>query len=122
MSLKDAILADASAVFCNTSDFAEVVTYHPHRYFGQAESQPRQINAVVVREEIDVFSESDGDSVLPVFQVHVTNSDTTGVASTEVDLGGDQFEFAGRDGKAAERVSVVKMSEHDNGMLVLVCR
>lgn len=121
MSLSDQLLIDASAVFCNTSDFAELVTYRPHRFYGDAERPVRTISGVVIREQLSVFSE-DGDTILAVYQVHVANDSDVGIASSEIDLGGDQIEFPPREGMASERRSIVKMSEHDPGMLVLECR
>lgn len=122
MTLKDQIQIDASVVFCNTSDFAEVVTYHPHRYFGDAERASRSISAVVLREQITALAEDGGETVLPVYQVHVANDSSLGVSSDELDLGGDQIELPPRDGKTAERKTVTQLLDQDNGMLILECR
>jgi hypothetical protein len=121
MTLRDAIASDATAVFLNSDDFAESVTYHPHRFYGSALRSPRAIKAVVIREQVDNFAE-DVVTVLPRFEVHVANDATNGISSTEIDTGGDQLEFPARDGKAAERRAILKITTQDNGMLVLECR
>lgn len=121
MTLRDAIEADAERVFLSESDFAETVTYHPHRYFGQPERQPRQIKAVVFREAIGTFDE-DVVTNLPMFMVHVANDPETGISSDEIDTGGDQIEMPGRDGKTARRFSILRIDTQDHGMMVLECR
>ena len=115
MSLQDQIVADAATVFCNVDDFAEVVTYWPRS------GSPRTIAAVVIREQTAVL-EQDVQTNAPVFQVHVANSLTLGISSTELDCGGDQIELAPRDGKPPERRSITEVLEQDRGMLVLQCR
>lgn len=121
MTLHDMIAADAVTVFTSTDDFAEVITYHPHRFYGEAARESRSINAVVLREQIQVLTQ-DGDTVAPVWQIHVANSNTTGISSAELDLGGDQLEFPPRDGKTAERRTITQLVIQDHGMLVLECR
>lgn len=121
MSLHDMIETDATAVFANTADFAEVVTYHPRHRFGEATPTPRSINAVVMREQIQTIGE-DGDTVSPIWQVHVANSGTYGISSTELDLGGDQIALPPRDGKSAARKTITQLVIQDHGMLVLECR
>ena len=121
MTLHDMILTDATAVFTSTADFAEVATYHPRQRFGEAAPTPRTINAVVLREQIQTIGE-DGDTVSPMWQVHVPNSLTDGISSTELDLGGDQIELPPRDGKTAERRTITQLVIQDHGMLVLECR
>lgn len=120
MTLRSAIATDAATVFCNTSDFAETVTYYPHTYYGETARDSRSISAVVIREDMEVVSE-DGDTVLPVFQVFVINSNTTGISSDELDLGGDAIELPPRDGKTAEKKRIQRIVSQDNGMLELQC-
>ena len=117
MTLHDMIEADASSVFCNADDFAEPITYYPRCGSGEG----RSIDAVVIRDPLAIFPE-DGDVVTSVFEVRVVNSDTLGIASTELNTGGDQVEFAGRIGKEAKIYSIVRIIEQDEGMLVLECR
>lgn len=121
MTLKDAITADADTVFLSESDFAEQVTYHPHRYFGQPVPTPRTIRAVVFREQIGTFNE-DVVTSLPVFMVHVANDSTSGISSDEIDTGGDQIEMPGRDGKSPRLYSIMRIETQDAGMMVLECR
>jgi len=122
MTLRDAIADDAAAVFLDTAAFAEEVTYCP-RLFQQGDTRPdRTINAVVMRETMANVAEDGGATVLPVFEVHVANSATLGISSTELDTGGDQIEFAARDGMDATKRSIVRLVTQDHGMLVLECR
>lgn len=115
MTLHDIIESDAKNVFCNPSDFAEPVTYY------KANGKARKINAIVVRDALAILPE-DGDTITPVFEVHVANDVDEGIASDELNLGGDQIAFSVRVGKPVERRSVVKLLAHDNGMLILQCR
>lgn len=117
MSLHDLIESDAATVFCNTSDFAEAVTY-----WARGSGTGRAINAVVSREQIVGFDADNNQVNLPAFQVHVANSSTTGISSSELNTGGDQIAFPPRDGKAAVRKSITQLLIQDHGMLVLECR
>lgn len=121
MTLADSIITDAANVFTNTDEFAELVTYHPHQYTGEAARDAREISAVVFRNPVQVFQE-DGTVVLAEYEVHVANSNTVGISSDELDTGGDQLELPPRDGKAAERRSILKLLTQDKGMLVLACQ
>lgn len=115
MTLHDTIISDADSVFCNPSDFAEPVTYYPRT--GEA----RSINAVVIREALAILPE-DGDAVTPVFEIHVANSATAGIASDELNLGGDALAFAVRVGQEATKRTITRLTGHDEGMLILECR
>jgi hypothetical protein len=117
MTLHDLIQDDASAVFCNANDFAETVTYYPRLGCGEG----REIQAVVVRDQLSVFPE-DGDTVTPSFEVHVVNDDELGISSEEINTGGDQLLFATRVGKCATYHSIIRILSHDEGMIVLECR
>ena len=121
MTLHDMIAADAVTVFTSADDFAEVVTYNPHRHYGEAARASRSINAVVFLEQIQVLTQ-DGDTVAPVWQIHVANHATLGITSEELDLGGDQLEFPPRDGKPAETRTITQLIGQDHGMLILECR
>lgn len=115
MTLHDVILADASKVFCNVNDFGETVTYY------NRDVDAREIKAVVVRDALAILPEA-GDVVTPVFEVHVVNSMTLGISSDEIDLGGDLIEFPVRHGQEPSRRSIIRKTEHDEGMLGLECR
>lgn len=121
MTLREQIETDATAVFMNTDDFAEVVTYHPHRFYGDSLREPRSIKAVVMREQIALLSE-DSVTNAPMFEVHVANDSVNGISSEELDTGGDQIEFAPRDGKTAERRTITRLITQDHGVLVFECR
>lgn len=116
MSLHDLIESDAVTVFCNTQDFAESVTYYPRS------GSSRAIDSVVSREQIVGFDADNNQVNLAAWQVHVANSATTGISSTELNLGGDQISFPPRDGQAAVRKSITQLLFQDHGMLVLECR
>jgi len=115
MSLSDMIEQDAKEVFCNPNDFAEAVTYYKEN--GKA----RKINAVVIREAFAILPE-DGDTITPVFEIHVANDGVEGILSDEINLGGDMIEFPVRVGQLPDRRSVIRLLGHDNGMLQLQCR
>lgn len=109
------IQADAVNVFANPNDFAEPVVYIKRT--GKA----RSINAIVVRDALSILPE-DGDTITPVFEIHVANDIASGIASDELDLGGDCIAFAVRVGEKPSRRTVVKLLAHDEGMLQLECR
>ena len=115
MSLHDLIQADAINVFANANDFAEPVVYY--KKTGKA----RPISAVVVRDALAILPE-DGDTVTPVFEIHVANDIVGGIGSEELNLGGDMIAFAVRVGQAVERREIIRLLGHDKGMLHLQCR
>ena len=115
MTLHDLIQSDAINVFANANDFAEPVTYY--KKTGKA----RAINAVVVRDALAILPE-DGDTVTPVFEIHVANDIVEGISSEELNLGGDMIAFAVRVGQAVQRRTITKLLAHDEGMLTLECR
>ena len=115
MSLHDAIQADAINVFANANDFAEPVVYY--KKTGKA----RPISAVVVRDALAILPE-DGDTVTPVFEIHVANDIVEGISSEELNLGGDMIAFAVRVGQAVERREIIRLLGHDEGMIHLQCR
>ena len=115
MTLHDAIQADAINVFANQNDFAEPVVYY--KKTGKA----RPINAVVVRDALAILPE-DGDTVTPVFEIHVANDIVEGISSEELNLGGDMIAFAVRVGQAVQRRTITKLLAHDEGVLTLECR
>ncbi len=121
MTLKDQLLIDASAVFCNADDFAESVVYHPHRFFGEEARAARTITAVVIRPQVQVLTE-DGEGVLPLFEIHVANSNEIGISSDEIDVGKDEIELPVRDGKDPERRTITRLIDHDQGMLQIQCQ
>ena len=61
-------------------------------------------------------------TVLPVYRVSVANDATTGIASSEIDVGSDYIDLPPRDGKTAARVTITQLLEQDPAMLVLQCQ
>jgi len=120
MSLADRILSDAATVFLNSDHFAETVTYYPHRFHTAAVREPRAIKAVVIRNQVSVFNPD--EQILTEFEVRVANNSTNGISSAELDTGGDKIELAAKIGDTPSKRSVQYMTEHDEGMLVLICR
>lgn len=121
MTLRDLIVTDAKNALISSDDFAETVTYVPYNFAGRTVRAEREIKAVVIRQQLQIFSE-DGNTVVPQFEVHVANDETVGISSEEIDLGGDAIKLAPRDGKAVETRSVTHLLQQDHGMLVLQCQ
>ena len=118
MTLKDRIISDAGSVFLNDDQFAESVTYYPHRFGSPA--TPRPIKAVVTRNQVSTFNPD--EQIIAEFEVRVANDSVTGISSSELNTGGDQIKFAARVGETESKRSVQYLVEHDEGMLVLICR
>lgn len=118
MSLAERIITDAGSMFLNSDHFAETVTYYPHRFGTPA--TPREIKAVVVRNQVTTFNPD--EQISPEFEVRVANNSTTGISSTELNTGGDKLKFAARVGETESKRSIQYLAEHDTGMLVLICR
>lgn len=117
MTLRDMIEADATTVFCNADDFAESVVYLP-----RGGGANRTFDAVVFREQMALVNEDGSQTIAPVFYVHVPNDSTDGIASEELDVGGDKIRFAVRDGLTVSDRSITQLVTIDNGMLVIECR
>lgn len=113
MSLRDSIASDAS-IFTNSDEFGESVVYRPK--VGTA----RSISATVFR--LLPQANDDENRSLTVFEVHVANSSTTGIAASEINLGGDEIDLSDRVGKTPKPRSIVQITEQDEGMLVLQCQ
>ena len=120
MTLAARIIADAGNVFLNSDHFAETVTYYPHRFHTDAVREPRSIKAVVIRNQVTALNTD--DQIIPEFEVRVANNAVTGISSDELDTGGDMIGLSPKIGELAERRSVQYLVEHDEGMLVLICR
>lgn len=114
------IAEDALNVFCNTSDFAETVVYYPRSSNGC--NPIRSIDAIVIREQIEVVTEDANTTNLPVWQVFVANNTTLGISSTQLDMGGDMISFSPRDGQTPVKKTILRILSQDNGMLELECR
>lgn len=114
MTLRDMIETDA-ALFVSTSDFGESVVYR------KRDNTSRTINAVVIRQVAELISDEENRS-LTVFEVHVVNDSTTGITTTEINLGGDTIDIAERVGKTARPRSIIQIQDQDEGMIVLQCQ
>lgn len=115
MTLHDIIKADAVNVFANPNDFAESVVYYPYS------GEPRTIDVVIERQQVQLNPE-DGDTLTPVFLVHVANNATEGISSDELNVGGDTMEIAVRVGETPTMRRVIRLLGHDEGMIDLECR
>jgi hypothetical protein len=114
MTLKD-VIRDDGLVLVTPTEFGEPVTYLKRNGFSRA------ISAVVIRQTVTVLGE-DGDSVLPIFEVHVHNNNVTGISSDELNRGGDGISIPVKVGELATRRTITRLIDHDEGMLVLECR
>ena len=115
MTLHDTIKADAATVFCNADDFAEPVTYY------KRDGTARVIQAVVLREGYESLAEAN-DAIVPVLELHVANSATLGISTSELNTGGDLIGVKMRTGQAEQIRAIVRLVSHDEGMLILQCR
>lgn len=95
--------------------FGETVTYHPRK------GSPRSMSAVVVR-ELPQGMPFDPRAVRHVYEVHVANDATTGIDVTALDTGGDTFTVKQRLGGDDVKVAVMRLLQHDDGMLALEVR
>lgn len=120
MSLSDRIKSDADRVFLQSGHFSELVTYYPHRFVTDSLRQPRQIKAVVIRNQVSVNGTD--EQLMPEFEVRVANDSVTGISSAEIDTGGDMIELPVKVGGDPQKRSIQYITEHDEGMLVLICR
>jgi hypothetical protein len=120
MGVKDSLLRDAKTFLFDTNTFAEQVVYYPHTDYGQTPTS-RTINAMVVRNQIVAYDADGGQSVVPSFDVYVANDSVAGISTTEVNTGGDQISFPVREGKSAEKRTVVHLVEQDLGVIMLTC-
>ena len=98
------------------SVFGESVKYKPTGGGGS-----RTINAVVQRGRPEGLDGADyGHS--PLATIFVENNNTTGIASSEIDTGGDMVEYAVRIGETVEDRRITKIVQQDAGMLELELR
>lgn len=102
-------LTDAGGFF---TDFAETVVYCPRS------GVRRSVQAVVDRSPPQDLSEAAGVAGAGI-QVHVRNSATLGIASSELDIGGDRIELALRLGATAQARPISRLVSQDAGILTL---
>jgi hypothetical protein len=82
---------------------AETVTYYP------ASGDSRQISAVITRSE---------PGRMPVVNALVMNSSSEGIASEDVDTGGDKLECAKRVGEKPGLLRITEVLNHDAGLML----
>jgi len=88
---------------------SETVVYKPKS------GSPRQIKAVVSRSLAAEIPGVNGGSV-PKFEVLVKNDDSAGIASDELDTGGDKIEMAKRVADIPKTLRLVELLNHDAGL------
>jgi len=95
------------------SQFGESITYRPRA------GGLRPIIAIVEREPPAIYDAS-GNAVMPKAVIRVYNSNKSGIASSEVDTGGDEVEFKLKIGDTLpKRMSVMVMRSQSSGVTVL---
>lgn len=96
--------------------FGETVTYHP-----ADGTQPRAITAMVERQPLTVIPET-GEQIAESIIVRVKNDGTLGIASEEVDTGGDEIELPTEVNARPQKRSIVRVLSDSNGLVRLLCQ
>lgn len=107
----DATLRSAAPAFFQLPD-AEIVTYFPRS------GASRRIEAVVTRSQAEPAPDDQG-VVAPVFEVLVRNDSSAGIASDELDTGGDRIELAVKVGGRPRQLRLARLVNHDAGMCLI---
>ena len=94
---------------------AETVTYFP------ASGSSRQIKAVIDRIGAERIEGVAGGS-RPRIEVLVKNDSASGIASDELDTGGDKIKLAVRDGKEPSIVRLIELINHDAGHCLILAQ
>ncbi len=94
----------------------ETVIYRPKN------GRPRKIDAVVIRNPPAAVPELFGKMVAAVWHLTVMNDETQGIASKEINTGGDSVDVIERVGKAPEAKEITRILSHDDGMMTLEVR
>jgi len=82
----------------------EIVTYYP------ASGSARQISAVITRSE---------PGSPPAIEALVLNDPAEGIASEDMDTGGDEIECAKRVGEKPKRLRITEILNQDAGLMLL---
>ena len=88
---------------------AETVLYKPKT------GSPRSIRAVVSRNQAEPIAGVDGGSA-PRFEVLVKNDGTNGIASDELDTGGDRIDMAKRVADIPKTLRLVELLSQNAGL------
>lgn len=118
MSIFDDVLQADSEFFVDADIIGgEQVVYVPRT------GSPRVIQAIVSRNQLSPISELPGNS-RPVVNIviSVQNNAVCGIASTEIDTGGDRVRLSRRKGAPVEDRPIANVISHDAGMLRLEVR
>ena len=78
----------------------------------------RQILAVVTRNQAEQMPGVDGGN-LPAFEILVENDSTNGIASDELDTGGDKIELGKRVFNRPVIIRLTELLNHDAGMCLI---
>jgi len=78
----------------------------------------RRIKAVVTRSQAEAMGDLSGGS-RPVFEVLVENNSTSGIASSEINTGGDKIELGLRVENRPKKLRLCEVLNHDAGMMLL---
>ena len=100
-----------AAIF--VADFCESITYRP------LDGIPRTIQALVTRGSPESMQPH---GIAPKFTIMVRNDHRHGIASDEIDTGGDRVDIAERYGEMAETRSLASIMSHDPVMLTIEVR
>ena len=113
--LDDQILDDAKLAFIDADGFAESIVY-----IKAVSGERRTINAVVQRHAPEQQLGTPYDAQ-PRMLIWVANDATTGIASSELNTGGDKVEFPYRLGQLPSVLAIkqAKGPAHDSGMMML---
>lgn len=115
MTLAAQIIADATGVFLNESDFAEDIVYKPR------DGRPRHISAIVERNPPESLTEMEG-GVAPRLVIKVANDEQDGIAS-HLWSTGDQVHVRVRINDPVEWRTIVDiLADHDHGMCKFTVR
>lgn len=109
---------DAAAMIVAGAPFVESIEYHPRDGSGRL---PRTVPAIVDRESPQSVAGM-GAGLAPLMTVIVRNDPLQGIASNEIDTGGDQIVLAAREGGEAVAREIAGIVRHDSGVMVLELR
>lgn len=112
MGLISTILADDAVYFAD----ADLVDSESIVYV-KRDGTTRTINAVVQRRALEDLKSSSSRMLVPSIMITVTNSTTTGIATSEVDKGSDSVQLAERLGGTTRTLSILEIISQDAGMV-----
>lgn len=90
-------------------------------YYNRDGDPVRNVSALVERGTPEIMAET-GDVTTQAVIVRVDNDATTGIASTEIDTGGDEISVALNEGDTAQRRQVARVLSTHGGMTRVLCQ